>query len=95
MDTKNIKCTWPRRDPTPGDPTQTIFHWLAFALGATQLLVFLDTNMLVSPMQNSCVGGIAQCDGPTRMFFHVAVEYRLESSGFQEFNFDFENKFVV
>ena len=26
--TKNMKCTWPTRDPTAGNPTQTIFHWL-------------------------------------------------------------------
>ena len=41
---------------------------LAFALGETQILAFLDTNMLVSPTQNSRVGDIAQRDGPTQMF---------------------------
>ena len=39
--------------------------FLAFALGVTQILAFLDTNMLVSPMQDSRVGDIAQCGGPT------------------------------
>ena len=54
IDTKNMKCTWPMQDPMPGDPKQTIFHWLAlgitqilcFGLGVTQILVFLDTNIL-------------------------------------------------
>ena len=41
---------------------------LAFALGVTQILAILDTNMLVSPTQNSRVGGIAQSDGPTHVF---------------------------
>ena len=36
----------------------------------------LDTNMLVSPMQNSGVGGIAQRQ-PRRQVFCVLVEYRL------------------
>ena len=48
---------------------------LAFALGVTQVLAFLDTNMLVSPTQNSRVGGIAQHD--VRDFVLHAVGYRL------------------
>ena len=48
--------------------------------GNLQILAFLDTNMVVSPMQNSCVGGLpntmAQCK-----CFCVAVEYRLKYYG--------------
>ena len=59
------------------DPTPPIFHWLASGFGVRANANFrfgvgslasgnanfhiLDTNMLVSPMQNSGVGGIAQC----------------------------------
>ena len=51
-----------------GDPTQPIFHWLAlrlcigcnthfmFRVGVTQILAFLDTNMLVYPMHNFALG---------------------------------------
>ena len=39
-----------------------------FALGVAQILVFLDTNMVVSPTQNSQLGGVAQRDGPTQIF---------------------------
>ena len=35
--------------------------------------------MLVSPTQNSCIGGMTQCDGPTRGFCRIAVEYRLKA----------------
>ena len=49
---------------------------LCFALGETQILAFSDTNMLVSPTQNSGVGGLSQRQGPTQLFC-VAVEYRL------------------
>ena len=38
----------------------------------------LDTNMLVSPMRNSGVGGLDQRKAPTRKFC-IAVEYRLMS----------------
>ena len=34
-------------------------HW-GFPLGVTQILVFLDTNMLVSPKRNCGVGGLSQ-----------------------------------
>ena len=52
---------------------------MGVSLGVTQILAFLDTNMLVSPTQNSHVGGIAQRDGPTRVFsrcngiYYIAV----------------------
>ena len=67
-----MKSTWPMRKFCIGDPTQTIFHWLALgfhvgvtqilglALGVTHILTFLDTNMLVSAKQKSGVGGITQ-----------------------------------
>ena len=38
---------------------------LGLALGVTQILWLQDTNMLVSPTQNSGVGGIAQHQTPT------------------------------
>ena len=52
---------------------------LCFGSGETQILAFSDTNMLVSPTQNSGVGGLSQRQGPTQLFC-VAVEYRLKSS---------------
>ena len=74
------------------DPTPAIFHWLAsgFGVGANANFRFgvgslalgnanfhiLDTNMLVSPIQNSGVGGIAQRQPPV---FCVLVEYRLKA----------------
>ena len=42
------------------------------------MLAFSDTNMLVSPTQNSGVGGLSQRQGPTQPSC-VAVEYRLKS----------------
>ena len=56
-----MKSTWPMREFCVGDPTRPIFH--LFALGVMQICAFLDANMLVSPTQNSRVGGIA---GDTR-----------------------------
>ena len=44
--------------------------------GVTQILAFLDTNMLVSPTRNSDVGGLDHRKAPMRKFC-VAVEYRL------------------
>ena len=62
-------CVW--------DPTQPIFstdlHWdfeleltqiLGLALGVTQILPFLGTNMLVHPMRNCGVGGLKPTRGP-------------------------------
>ena len=40
---------------------------LVFALGVTQILAFLDTNMLVPPTRNCGVGGLSQREDPTRM----------------------------
>ena len=40
---------------------------LAFALEVTQILAFLDTNMLVSPTQNCGLGDLSQCEDPMRM----------------------------
>ena len=79
MDTKNMKSTCPTPAPQVGDPTLPIFHLLAlgfgirgnamlvFALGVTQILAFLGTNMLVSPTRNCGVGGLSQRDDPKRM----------------------------
>ena len=56
----------------PGEPAQPIFHLFALGVcvgvnahfsihvGVTQILAFIYTNMLVSPTQNSQIGGIAQ-----------------------------------
>ena len=49
---------------------------LGFALGVTQILTFLDTNMLVSPMRISGVGGFNQHKAPMWEFC-FPVEYRL------------------
>ena len=53
---------------------------LCFVSGETRILAFSDTNMLVSPAQNSGVGGLSQRQGPTQLFC-VAVEYRLKCFG--------------
>ena len=66
--------------PMPEDPTPPISHLLAlgFGVGANAnfrfgvgglasgnaIFLILDTNMLVSPTQNSGVGGIAQRQPP-------------------------------
>ena len=65
-----MKYTWPTQTISVGDPTRPIFHLFALGvcLGVTQIFAFalgvifafLDTNMLVSSTQNSCVEGIAQ-----------------------------------
>ena len=88
-----MKCrgpTCPTQRPKAGTQRNlysTGWHWgfasgetqiLCFASGKTQVLAFSDTNMLVSPTQNSGVGGLSQRQGPTQLFC-VAVEYRLKS----------------
>ena len=58
MSTNNMKSTLPTPAPTPGDPTVLYFTdsregvrvW-GNALGVTQICAFLDTNILVYPMQ--------------------------------------------
>ena len=50
---------------------------LGLASGVMQIFAFLDTRMLVSPTQNSGVGGLDQRRAPTQTFC-VAVEYRLK-----------------
>ena len=80
MSTNNMKSTWPTREFCVGDPTRPILHLFGLGVcvgvnanfsvcvgGNTNFWV-LDTNMLASPMQNFCVGGIAQCDSPSRVF---------------------------
>ena len=49
-----------------------------FALGVRQILVFLDTNMLVSPARNFAFRLLPDAD-PQRERFCVAVEYRFKS----------------
>ena len=64
----------------------TDLHWglalgvmqiLGLASGVMQIFALLDTNMLVSPTQNSGVGGLDQRKAPAREFC-VVVEYRLK-----------------
>ena len=38
-----------------------------FGVGVTQSLAFLDTNMLVYPMQNRGVGGLSQHEDQTQL----------------------------
>ena len=85
-----MKCTWPTRDPT-----QTIFHWLAFgvciwstqilafALGVMQISAFLDTNMLVCPTETLALGVLPNAMAKSKSFC-VAVEYRLYKSDFSK-----------
>ena len=42
ISTNNMKCTWPTRKFCVGDPTQPIFHWLAFGfcVGGNANLIF-------------------------------------------------------
>ena len=79
-----MKSTWPMPASRVGDPTRPISHLLVLGfrvgrnanfsihVGATQTLAFLDTNMLVSPTQNSRVGGIAQREAPTQGVMHCS-----------------------
>ena len=46
-----------------------VMHILCFTLGVTQILAFLDTNMLVHQKQNCGVGGLSQHEDTTRMVF--------------------------
>ena len=76
--------------PRDGDPTQcdlysTCLCWefvlgvtqiLTLAFGVMQNLVFLDTNMFVSPMQ-ILVLGVLPSANPKQEGFYVAVECRL------------------
>ena len=93
INTKNMKCTWPTPEFCVGTQRNLYSTGLrlGFASGKTQILGFhrvkcklegsrwhQDTNMLVSPTQNSGVGGIALRQ-PQSQEFCVAVEYRLNS----------------
>ena len=42
------------------------------ALEVTQIFVFLDTNMLVYPMQNCGTRDLSQCQDPTPMVLHCS-----------------------
>ena len=80
INTKNMKCTCPTPAPCVGDPMPPIFNWLALGVGvggnanfsarvgSNANLVFLDTNMLISPTRDCGVGGLSQCEDPTGMF---------------------------
>ena len=71
MDKNNMKCTWSTRDPK-----RPLFHLLALSrLGVTMGKLgvalgpqgFQDTNMLVKATQNRHIGGLDQCETPTRV----------------------------
>ena len=77
MGTNNMKTTWPMPEFCVGDPTRPIFHlfMLGVCVGCKANFSFHvegNANMLVSPTQNSRIGGIAQGDGPTRVFSHFS-----------------------
>ena len=88
--TKNMKCTWPTRKFCIGYPlhlystdwrrglASRVMQILGLASGIGVGVTPKYTNMLVSPMQNSGVGGITQRQ-PRCQVFCVAVEYRLKS----------------
>ena len=80
-----MKCAWPTQDPMPGDPMQTIFHWLALGvcLGGNANFMFRvggNANFSVFRYQHvgipNRVGGLDQRKAPTREFC-ISVEYRL------------------
>ena len=61
----------PQRKKTQRNLYSINWRWgLAFTLGVTQILAFLDTNMSVSPMRNCCVGGLSQREDPMQMLLH-------------------------
>ena len=62
--------------PLTGGFVLGITQILGLASGVMQIFTFLDTNMLVSPMQNSAAEGLDQRKAPPREFY-IAVEYRL------------------
>ena len=84
IDINNMKCTYPTRKFCVGDPYSIDWRWgfasgvtqiLGFGVGGDAHLrvgvggdAFSDTNMLVSPTQNSGVGGLSQHQDPTQMF---------------------------
>ena len=73
INTKNIKCTCPK----PGTQRNLYSTGWGFASGETQISAFSDTNMLVSPTQNSGVGGLSQRQGPTQLFLRRSGIYAL------------------
>ena len=92
MDTNNMKSTWPTPAPRVGDPMRPIFHLLAlvFMLGVTQILVFLDTNMLVSPNTKLWRWGSKPMRGPNANGFASQwnISYNLQRmKGFYAFTF--------
>ena len=50
---------------------------LAFALGVTQILAFLDTNLLVCPTQNCGAGGLSQRQDPMQMVLRRSGIYAI------------------
>ena len=98
IDTKNMKCTWPTRAPTLGDPLQPIFHLLALGVcvgGNANFGVCVrgNANFRVLRYQHVGifnaklgVGGIAQREPPTQGIC-AAVEYRLDFNSASHMNY--------
>ena len=80
MDTNSMKSTWPTSAPCVGDPMPPIFHLLELEVGVggnanfsvcvggnANFSVFGIKSQHVSPTRNCGVGGLSQCEDPTRM----------------------------
>ena len=75
MNNMKSTCPMPNASPSRWGPNPTyipparVGGWqiLAFKLGVSQTFAFLDTNMLVSTMQNYGIGGLNQSEDPMRI----------------------------
>ena len=63
------QCQETKRNLYSNDSHWGVMQILGLELGVMQILVFLDTNMSVSPTQSSHIGGIAQCNGQMQVFW--------------------------
>ena len=76
IDTNNVRCTWSTQAPMLEDTTQPIFHLLTLGVVLDKsgvglgLQGYSDTNMLVFPMRNRCVGCLSQRENQMRMVLH-------------------------
>ena len=82
-----MKCTWPTLDPTPGMPTQPIFHWLVlgllglalglqgFALGLVSFALAFCIPTCWYLQHKMVVLGVLTNARPLREWFHVAMKY--------------------
>ena len=89
MSANNIKCTWPMQKFCIGDPSQSIFHWLAlgFCVGGNANFMFcvggyanfsiLRYQHVSIPNAKFRAGGLSHREDPTQVFLRP-VEYRLK-----------------